>query len=78
MPRVRSHLSSCLESDRLEPNRLAPETTLDSSDIEQALRRMKQGLALLDLRRALLTRAQDASTVLSLTDRILKLQAASS
>ncbi len=73
MPRVRSHLSSCLESSRLEP-----ETTLDSSDIEQALRRMKQGLALLDLRRALLTRAQDAGTVLSLTDRILKLQAASS
>ncbi len=57
-------------------DRLEAETSLDSSDIERALHRMKQGLALLDLRRTLLTRADDPRTVLSLTDRILELQRA--
>jgi hypothetical protein len=47
---------------------------LRPDDFDRALRRMKNDLALLGLRRRLLADELDASAVLALTDQILTLQ----
>jgi hypothetical protein len=54
----------------------AKESNLVPDDFDHALRRMKNDLALLDLRRQLLREELDAPEVLALTDRILALQQA--
>jgi hypothetical protein len=52
------------------------DSKLVPEDFDLALRRMKNDLALLDLRRSLLQADLDAPTVLALADRILELQRA--
>ena len=59
---------------RLTPAGFSEEAPLGPDDFDRALRRMKKDLALLGLRRRLLTDELDASAVLELTDQILTLQ----
>jgi hypothetical protein len=56
----------------LEPS--TQDSKLVPNDFDLALRRMKNDLALLDLRRSLLRDPLDAPGVLALTERILELQ----
>ena len=56
----------------LEPS--TPDSKLMPNDFDCALRRMKNDLALLDLRRTLLRDDLDARGVIALTDQILELQ----
>ena len=51
-----------------------PEEPLRPDDFDRALRRMKNDLALLGLRRQLLQRDLDAGAVLEVTEQILSLQ----
>ena len=58
----------------IEPS--TKDSKLVPDDFDHALRRMKNDLALIDMRRSLLRDDLDAPGVLALTERILRLQRA--
>ncbi len=58
------------------PRALVDDSALTTSDIDRALRRMKSGLRLVDLKRKLLAPDVDACYALSLSEEIVTLQTA--
>ena len=58
----------------IDPGTLADNSRLTHGDIDIALRRMKSGLAMIDLKRKLLAPDVDGCGVLRLSEEILALQ----
>ena len=63
-------------SNPINPHALVDDSALTVSDIDRALRRMKSGLRLVDLKRKLLAPDVDACYALSLSEEIVTLQTA--
>ena len=61
-------------SNPINPHAQSADSALTASDIDRAVRRMKSGLRLVDLKRKLLAPDVDASYALSLSEEILTLQ----
>ncbi len=61
-------------SNSIDPGTLSADSRLTHGDIDFALRRMKSGLALVDLKRKLLAPDVDAGAALELSEKILSLQ----